>query len=120
MGIIDTLRDAISFDRPKKQPIYGNGGLRDHLICMVEFDADPEEAFQCAEENFVWSLEVYYLILYLFVFKDRHSGNLILDTAGHVLHVTFGVNFGFSPGGLISLEMGIPDIPQLYLMMTHL
>jgi phosphatidylinositol 4-kinase len=100
--------DTISFDRLKKRPGYGNGGLGGHLIFVAEFDAEPEEAFQCAQQNFVRSLSAYYLILQL------------LDMAGHVLHIDFGFVFGISPSGLFSLEMGIPDIPQLYLMMTHL
>merc|ERR1712071_441683 len=107
-GIIETVRNAISFDGLKKRPGYGKGGLREHLIRMTEFDADPLEAFQCAQRNFVRSLAAYSLMSYLFLFKDRHNGNLLLDTAGHVIHIDFGFVFGIAPGGSFSLEMSTP------------
>ena len=79
---------------------------------MTEFEADPEEAFRTAQRNFVWSLAAYSLMSWLFLFKDRHNGNLLLDTAGHVIHIDFGFVFGFvfgiAPGGSFSLEMGVP------------
>ena len=52
-GIIDTVYNAVSFDGLNKRPGYGNGGFLGHLICMVKFYADPEEAFQCAHQNFI-------------------------------------------------------------------
>lgn len=45
---------------------------------------------------------------YLFLFKDRHNGNLLLDTAGHVIHIDFGFVFGTAPGGSFSLEQSTP------------
>ena len=107
-GIIETVRNAISFDGLKKRPGYGNGGLRGHLIRMTEFDANPKEAFQNAQRNFVRSLAAYSLMSYFFMFKDRHNGNLLLDTAGHVIHIDFGFVFGIAPGGSFSLEMSTP------------
>ena len=107
-GIIETVRNAISFDGLKKRPGYGNGGLRGHLIRMTEFEPEPQEAFECAQRNFVRSLAAYSLMSYLFMFKDRHNGNLLLDTAGHVIHIDFGFVFGIAPGGSFSLEMSTP------------
>lgn len=107
-GVIEMVRNAMSFDALKKRPGYGKGGLREHLRRMTEFTADPSEAFRSAQMNFVRSLAAYSLMSYLFLFKDRHNGNLLLDTAGHVIHIDFGFVFGIAPGGSFSLEMSTP------------
>jgi Phosphatidylinositol 3- and 4-kinase len=80
-GIIECVRNAMSFDALKKRPGYGKGGLRGHLRRMSEFTADPGGAFKTAQQNFVRSLAAYSLLSYFFLFKDRHNGNLLLDTA---------------------------------------
>jgi phosphatidylinositol 4-kinase B len=107
-GVIEMVRNAMSFDALKKRPGYGKGGLREHLHRMTEFTADPGDAFKSAQQNFVRSLAAYSLLSYLFLFKDRHNGNLLLDTAGHVIHIDFGFVFGVAPGGSFSLEMSTP------------
>lgn len=107
-GIIEMVRNAMSFDSLKKRPGYGKGGLRGHLKRMTEYEADPEEAFRTAQRNFVRSLAAYSLLSYLFLFKDRHNGNILLDTAGHVIHIDFGFVFGIAPGGSFSLEQSAP------------
>eukprot|EP00980_Cylindrotheca_fusiformis_P013346 scaffold3405_cov127-Cylindrotheca_fusiformis.AAC.1 len=107
-GIIEMVRNAMSFDALKKRPGYGKGGLKEHLWRMVQFAADPGEAFKSAQKNFVRSLAAYSLLSYLFLFKDRHNGNILLDTAGHVIHIDFGFVFGIAPGGSFSLEMSTP------------
>jgi len=107
-GIIEMVRNAMSFDALKKRPGFGKGGLREHLQRMTQFAADPGEAFQSAQKNFVRSLAAYSLMSYLFLFKDRHNGNILLDTAGHVIHIDFGFVFGVAPGGSFSLEISTP------------
>jgi phosphatidylinositol 4-kinase len=107
-GIIEMVRNAMSFDALKKRPGYGAGGLREHLQRMTQYAANPSESFQSAQRNFVRSLAAYSLLSYLFLFKDRHNGNLLLDTAGHVIHIDFGFVFGVAPGGSFSLEMSTP------------
>lgn len=107
-GIIEMVRNAMSFDALKKRPGYAKGGLREHLHRMTQHAADPGEAFKTAQRNFVRSLAAYSLLSYLFLFKDRHNGNILLDTAGHVIHIDFGFVFGIAPGGSFSLEISTP------------
>ena len=107
-GIIEMVRNAMSFDSLKKRPGYGKGGMRGHLMRMTEFSPNPGEAFQAAQHNFSISLAAYSVMSYLFMFKDRHNGNLLMDTAGHVIHIDFGFVFGIAPGGSFSLENSTP------------
>ncbi|KAL7554920.1 hypothetical protein ACHAWF_018475 [Thalassiosira exigua] len=107
-GIIECVRNAMSFDSLKKRPGYGTDGLAGHFQRMTEIAADPTQALNEAKENFVRSLAAYSLMSYLFLFKDRHNGNLLLDTAGHVIHIDFGFVFGIAPGGSFSLEQSTP------------
>ena len=75
-GVIEMVRNAMSFDALKKRPGYGKGGLKEHLRRMAQFSADPGGAFKSFQNNFVKSLAAYSLLSYLFLFKDRHNGNL--------------------------------------------
>lgn len=107
-GIIEMVRNAMSFDALKKRPGYGKGGLKEHLLRMTEYAADPAEALKSAQINFVRSLAAYSLMSHFFLFKDRHNGNILMDTAGHVIHIDFGFVFGSAPGGSFSLELSTP------------
>lgn len=105
-GIIECLKNTLSFDAIKKKPGYT--GLRGHFERMTEFSTNPKQAFEQAQTNFVRSLAAYSLLSYLFQFKDRHNGNLMLDTEGHMVHIDFGFVFGIAPGGAFSLESTTP------------
>ncbi|KAE9355679.1 hypothetical protein PF008_g3948 [Phytophthora fragariae] len=97
-GLLETITDAQSLDALKKRSNYA--GLRAH------FDSTygAGDAFKKAQRNFLHSLAAYSVVCYLLQIKDRHNGNILLDTEGHLVHIDFGFMLGIAPGGNWSFE----------------
>lgn len=93
-GIIETLTDALSFDALKKKEGYVS--LAHHFEISYGHDAS---LLVKAKRAFMSSLAAYSLVCYIFQIKDRHNGNLLLDTKGHVVHIDYGFILGTAPGG---------------------
>jgi len=98
-GIIETITDAISVDGLKK--FYSTERqvtLREHFL---KYYVDPDSrAFKLAIRNFVESLAGYSLVCYLLQIKDRHNGNILIDSEGHLIHIDFGFMLTNSPGSI--------------------
>jgi phosphatidylinositol kinase/protein kinase (PI-3 family) len=43
-------------------------------------------------------------VCYILQIKDRHNGNILIDTEGHIMHIDFGFILSIAPGKGIKFE----------------
>eukprot|EP01031_Cornospumella_fuschlensis_P025700 gene25700-31037_t len=96
--------------------VVGGGGVhsRDQLgkagyktlqqYFITHFGPVGSEGFLRAQLNFAKSLAGYSILCYLLHIKDRHNGNILFDSSGHIVHIDFGFILGISPGGNLGFE----------------
>lgn len=94
-GVIDVLPNSISRDMLGREAV---NGLYEYFIS--KYGSEDSIRFQEARSNFIKSMAAYSIISYLLQFKDRHNGNIMVDDAGHILHIDFGFCFDIVPGGV--------------------
>lgn len=94
-GVIDVLPHSISRDMLGREAV---NGLYEYFIS--KYGSEDSIKFQQARSNFIKSMAAYSIISYLLQFKDRHNGNIMVDDAGHILHIDFGFCFDIAPGGV--------------------
>jgi phosphatidylinositol 4-kinase len=94
-GVIDVLPNSISRDMLGREAV---NGLYEYFVSKYGYEDSIR--FQTARSNFIKSMAAYSIISYLLQFKDRHNGNIMVDDAGHILHIDFGFCFDIAPGGV--------------------
>ncbi|XP_032599029.1 uncharacterized protein LOC6556577 isoform X2 [Drosophila grimshawi] len=94
-GLIEPILNTVSLHQIKKN---SNKSLRDYFI--DEYGPPTGQSFRQAQRNFVQSCAAYCLISYLLQVKDRHNGNILFHSDGHIIHIDFGFILSISPKNL--------------------
>lgn len=104
-GLVECIPDAQSLDSIKKSLPHEYQSLGDYF--RIHYGPRNSNRFEKALSNFVESLAGYSLFCYILQIADRHNGNILLDTDGHIIHIDFGFILNNFPGGRIRFE----DVP---------
>uniref|UniRef100_A0A914WPB7 Phosphatidylinositol 4-kinase beta n=1 Tax=Plectus sambesii TaxID=2011161 RepID=A0A914WPB7_9BILA len=101
-GMIEPIINACSLHQIKKNAGEDEtrpaGSLLEYF--RRTFGSPNSEQFLRAQENFVQSCAGYSLACYFLQVKDRHNGNILLDSEGHLIHIDFGFILSISPKNL--------------------
>ncbi|KAF8980606.1 Phosphatidylinositol 4-kinase pik1alpha (PI4-kinase)(PtdIns-4-kinase) [Entomortierella lignicola] len=118
-GLIETVRNTISIHSIKKDAYARR--LNEVGVVFTLYDyfqqkfGDPaSEKYIKAQDNFMRSLAAYSVITYVLQIRDRHNGNILLDTEGHIIHIDFGFMLSNSPGS-VGFELAPFKLPQEYI-----
>jgi phosphatidylinositol kinase/protein kinase (PI-3 family) len=104
-GIIEMVRDSITFDKLKKH-LKSDFGRQ--LSLKEFFEIYFGERLSEAKEAFMNSLAAYSLVMYFLQAKDRHNGNILLHRSGKMFHIDFGFFLSNLPGKGVELEKDCP------------
>ena len=108
-GLIETITNGVSLHSLKRSltlasiaagtnPRRRIATLRDHFI--KAFGEPDSEQYATGAKAFARSLAAYSMISYVLQLKDRHNGNILIDSAGHIIHIDFGFMLSNSPGSM--------------------
>ena len=104
-GMIELVPDSTSLDKLYGKPGYP-GSLKAHFI--ESYGEEGSADFENARLNFIQSAAASAFACYILSLKDRHNGNVLLDSRGRLVHIDFGFVLGFKTGGKASLEQFAP------------
>ncbi|RCH95038.1 Phosphatidylinositol 4-kinase pik1alpha (PI4-kinase)(PtdIns-4-kinase), partial [Rhizopus stolonifer] len=118
-GLIETLRNTVSIHSIKKEAYTREWNDKGAVFTLYDYfektwgPPDSDE-FIKAQDAFMRSLAGYSIACYILQIKDRHNGNLLIDDAGHLIHIDFGFMLSNSPGS-VGFEMAPFKLPQEYI-----
>lgn len=98
-GIIEVVPDTKSR--------AGMGEMTDvglYEIFQSRYGAPGTPSFEAARRAFILSEAGYAVASYVLQSKDRHNGNILVDSTGRIVHIDFGFIFEISPGGNLGFE----------------
>lgn len=108
-GLIETITNGVSLHSLKRSltlasiaagmnPRKRIATLKDHFVKTF---GDPDsDSYKAGVDAFTRSLAAYSIICYVLQLKDRHNGNLLIDSMGHIIHIDFGFMLSNSPGSM--------------------
>ncbi|KAG6162414.1 hypothetical protein E4U34_004059 [Claviceps purpurea] len=108
-GLIQTITNGVSLHSLKRSltlasiesgqnPRQRIAALRDHFV--KAFGQPDSEPYKAGVDAFKRSLAAYSIISYVLQLKDRHNGNVLIDSEGHIVHIDFGFMLSNSPGSV--------------------
>lgn len=108
-GLIETITNGVSLHSLKRSltlasvesgqnPRQRIATLRDHFL--KAFGQPDSKPYRAGVDAFKRSLAAYSIISYILQLKDRHNGNVLIDSEGHIIHIDFGFMLSNSPGSV--------------------
>ena len=98
-GLVEMISNSLSMDQIKQKT-----GLSLKQFYLEYFGGEKSKKYQIAVKNFIKSLAGYSLVCYFLQIKDRHNGNILIDSKGHLIHIDFGFMLSNAPGKGIKFE----------------
>lgn len=108
-ALIETITNGVSLHSLKRSltlasvesgsnPRHRIATLKDHFL--KAFGQPDSEPYRAGVDAFKRSLAAYSMISYVLQLKDRHNGNVLIDSEGHIVHIDFGFMLSNSPGSV--------------------